>query len=476
MTYAFKNRWVDYVIFGLSVFLVFCLLFDSYIEPPRLVAWFGRWHPVVLHFPIVLLLICIFLGLTKRKIPRLLLTIAVIFALLTAISGFFLTKETGTKGNLLFWHQWLGGALALLAALWYWLDGMHLQNKIYTKILQVVLVGLVFFTGHYGGMVTHGEDFLALPLKKRKEEIPENPLIYKDIVGRILDDKCVSCHNPNKKKGELLMTTLDELLAGGETGNAIVPGSPEESEIIRRIHLPDEDEEHMPPEGKRPLTETEIKILERWIALGAPDTLRLEHLEKSEPLAGFINELMQPDPMEKWAQLPKVADSTLQNLSSDYLTINRIASNIDALSVDAFMPPEYDSKIITDLKRLAENIVELDLSGLPIGKEEMGLVAACKNLEWLEIDKTPITDIELDTLRTLSKLNTLKIFETAVSDKSLKVFSELPKLKNLYLWKTSVSLNGIETLKADKPDLSINEGIDEELKSFFVEKDSVPKI
>jgi len=476
MANTLKNKWVDYVVFGLSVFLVFCLLFDMYIELPRFVAWVGRWHPVVLHFPIVLLLICVFLGLTGRNVPKFLLTLAVIFALITAISGFFLGKETGTKGDLLFWHQWLGGGLALLAAIWYWLEGIQFENRIFTKILQVAIVGLVFFTGHYGGMVTHGEDFLALPTEKREEKIPENPLIYKDVVGRILDDKCVSCHNPNKKKGELLMTSLDGLLKGGEVGNTIIPGNPEESEIIRRLHLPLEDEEHMPPDGKRPMDETEIQILERWIALGVSDTLRLEHLENSEPLADLVKSLMEPHPEEKWANFPQVADSTLQNLSSDYLTIKRIASNSNALSIDVYMPPEYDSKTIRDLKQVAENIVELDLSGLPIGKEEIALVASSKNLEWLEIDKTPVTDNEIDTLRTLSKLHTLKIYETAIGDKSLLVFREIPSLKNLYLWETSVSKEAVEKLKTDLPLLRVNDGIDDELQSFFIEKDSVPEI
>jgi len=476
MTNTSKNKWVDYVVFGLSVFLIFCLLFESYIELPRMVAWLGRWHPVVLHFPIVLLLIAIVLGLTGKKIPRMLLIVAVLSALLTAVSGFFLSKETGSDGELLFWHQWLGGALALLAALWYGLHGMNLENKAYGKLLQVVLVVLILFTGHYGGMVTHGEEFLALPTEKRQEKIPENPLIFKDVVGRILDKNCVSCHNLNKRKGELLMTSLEGLLKGGEVGNTIIIGNPENSEIIRRLHLPLDDEEHMPPDGKKPLNDIEVEILERWIALGASDTLRLDHLENSEPLADLVKGLMEPDPMEKWAKLPRIADSTLRNLSSDYLTINRIASNTDALSIDVFMPPEYDSKPITDLKRVADNIVELDLSGLPISKEEMGLIASCKNLEWLEIDKTPVSDNDIDTLRTLTKLQTLKIFETGISDQSLSVFKGLKDLKNLYLWKTSVSNEGIENLKAEIPKLSINKGIDSVLQSFFIEKDSVPKI
>ena len=197
MTYTNKSRWVDYVIFGLSIFLIFCLIFESAIELPNLVAWLGHWHPVVLHFPIVLLLIAIFLGLSGKIIPKALLTLATITALIAAISGFFLGRDAGTKGDLLFWHQWLGGGTAILAVIWHWLNASNLSRKFYTKILQVALAVLIGFTGHYGGMVTHGEEFLALPSNKKQEAIPENPLIYQDVVSRILDDSCVKCHNQN---------------------------------------------------------------------------------------------------------------------------------------------------------------------------------------------------------------------------------------------------------------------------------------
>lgn len=475
MAYSNKSRWVDYVIFGLSIFLIFCLVFDSYIELPRLVGWMGRWHPLILHFPIVLLLICVFLGLTGKKMPKLLLIVSVLFALLTAISGFFLGKETGNKGDLLFWHQWLGGSLALIAAIWYWLEGMTFKNGVLSKILQVAIIGLVLFTGHYGGMVTHGEDFLALPTEKRPVKIPENPLIYKDIVGRILDDKCVSCHNPNKKKGELLMTTLDGLLAGGEVGNTIIPGNPDESELLRRVHLPLEDEDHMPPEGKAPLDAHEIQILERWIALGASDSVRLEHLETSEPLADLVKGLMLPNPMEKWEKLPKVADSILLRLSSDYLTINRIAGNYNALSVNLFKSPAYSAKQLGDLMPIASNIIQMDLSALLIGQEEMNFIASCENLEWLEIDQTPITDIEVDTLKVLSKLKVLKIFGTGIGDKTISVLKQMNGLRQVYLWNTAISSEALNGLQNENPALFIDSGIDEEVRASFVVSDSITK-
>lgn len=475
MTYTNKSRWVDYAIFGLSIFLIFCLLFESSIELPNLVAWLGHWHPVVLHFPIVLLLIAIFLGLTGKTVPKALLTLATIMVLITAISGFFLGTDTGTKGDLLFWHQWLGGGTAVLTVLWYWLHASNLGGKTYTKILQVALAVLIGFTGHYGGMVTHGEDFLALPTNQKRGEIPENPLIYQDVVSRILDDSCVKCHNQNKRKGELLMTGLSQLLKGGETSVAIIPGNPDESELIRRLHLPFADEEHMPPEGEKNLTDTEIQILERWIALGASDTLLLSHLDNSEPLVALVDELKQPDEKRSWAELPAVADTTIARLNSDYLTIKRLAGSVDALSVNMYKPPEYSSDLLANLAPIAENIIELDLSGLPIGKDEMELIARCKNLEWLEIDRTPITDVETDTLKVLSKLRTLKIYDTEIGDNTLSVIQNMEDLKHIYLWKTKVSDSGLQKLKTEKPTLLINTGIDQEIQALFAKKDSILK-
>lgn len=475
MTLKIKSHWVDYVIFGLSVFLVFCLVFDSFLELPVLVAWLGRWHPVLLHFPIVLLLGAIFMGLTNKKVPYLVLTLACITALITAISGFFLGTEVSAKGDLLLWHQWLGAGVALLSALWFWLDKIKLGQEIYTKGLQVLLVVLIGFTGHYGGMVTHGEDFLALPSSKKQEKIPENPLIYEHVVNRILENNCVSCHNPNKQKGELLMTNLKEILKGGESGDILIPGNPKESEMIIRLHLSPEDEDHMPPEGKRPLDQTEIRILERWIALGVSDTLRLDALEKGEPLVALVKELMEPDPMDKWIALPKVADSTIINLSSDYLSIKRIASHSDALKINVFLSPEHDPKSITDLHRIANNIVELDLSAMPIGSKEMEMVSSCVNLEWLEIDRTPITDDDVDKLKDLTKLSLLKIYETNIGDKSISVFKGLQNLKSLYLWKTGITQNSLDELKKTKPNLLIDNGIKEDVNAFFVDTDTIQK-
>ncbi|WP_026814796.1 leucine-rich repeat domain-containing protein, partial [Arenibacter certesii] len=222
-----------------------------------------------------------------------------------------------------------------------------------------------------------------------------------------------------------------------------------------------------------PLTEDEIAILERWIALGASDTLQLAHLDSNEPLGSRVRNMMTSGTTDSWAKLPKVADSTLQNLASDYITINRISSNSQALSISVFLPPNYEPKPITDLKRISNNIIELDLSGIPIGEQEMDLVAQCKNLEWLELDKTPITDTEFNKLAGLAQLRMLKAYETGITDQSISILKDLKGLKNLYIWETQISDVGLKDIKGALPDIQINDGIAPELKAAFTEKDMI---
>lgn len=87
-------------------------------------------------------------------------------------------------------------------------------------------------------------------------------------VREILESRCVECHHPEKTKGKLLMTTREEFLKGGENGAAFVAGDAGKSEMIKRIMLPKEHDDIMPPKGG-PLPVAESEVLRRWIAEGA---------------------------------------------------------------------------------------------------------------------------------------------------------------------------------------------------------------
>src|SRR4051794_20968091 len=76
---------------------------------------------------------------------------------------------------------------------------------------------------------------------------------------------CISCHNDEKKKGGLRLTTRENALKGGENGPVVVPGKAAQS-VLAKVVLADSDP-HMPP--KKQLSDKEIATLRDWIASGA---------------------------------------------------------------------------------------------------------------------------------------------------------------------------------------------------------------
>ena len=94
---------------------------------------------------------------------------------------------------------------------------------------------------------------------------------FESKIRPLLSSQCYKCHNAaeGKLKGDLALDTKDGLLKGGETGPAIVPGSPEKSLLIKAISYTDANLQ-MPPKGEK-LTAAQIADLTTWVKMGAPD-------------------------------------------------------------------------------------------------------------------------------------------------------------------------------------------------------------
>jgi len=86
---------------------------------------------------------------------------------------------------------------------------------------------------------------------------------------QVLETRCVECHNPDKVKGKLLMTTQENFMKGGENGVIVVPGQLDKSELIKRILLPAGHDDLMPPK-QGPLAASDIEVLKQWVRAGAP--------------------------------------------------------------------------------------------------------------------------------------------------------------------------------------------------------------
>lgn len=102
---------------------------------------------------------------------------------------------------------------------------------------------------------------------------PAQDVQFNRDIRPILSNKCFLCHGPDekKRKADLRLDLRGEALADLGGYSAIVPGKPDESELLARVGHEDPSELMPPPESKRgALTKTEVALLRRWIEQGAP--------------------------------------------------------------------------------------------------------------------------------------------------------------------------------------------------------------
>lgn len=144
----------------------------------------------------------------------------------------------------------------------------------------------------------------------------------------ILERNCVRCHHANKDKGSLRLDTYEEMMKGGAEAEAVVPGDPEQSELIVRTHLRPIDEGFMPDEGQM-LTADELELLTAWVKTGAawPKGVTLTE-KKPEPVKRVA---MPKRPPTNPHQAAAYLDDILKRENADQKGIFR-ANDIDDMA------------------------------------------------------------------------------------------------------------------------------------------------
>ncbi|HET7178766.1 MAG TPA: c-type cytochrome domain-containing protein, partial [Chryseosolibacter sp.] len=232
--------------------------------------FFGRLHPMIVHFPIALLIIALMMeffawkGKTTevRRSIHILLVVGAVSALVAVLFGLSLKTQDQYSGELIVIHQWTGIATAVLATATAFLHRILVgSGKVFFlrwyRAALIFTVLAVTLAGHYGASLTHGADFLTAVLPWHNGDLPESnfdiaeftsgkggPLTDKQIadlnleVRTIFAHNCYKCHSSAKIKGELRLDKRKFVMKGGKSGDVISAGHPEKSELIRRLLLP----------------------------------------------------------------------------------------------------------------------------------------------------------------------------------------------------------------------------------------------
>ena len=473
----------------------------------------GHLHPVIVHLPIGILLLGVLMMVYQHysKVDlhapiSLAFLVGSISAIVACIAGWILSNSGEYDTLLIQKHQWTGISTAVIGLLVFFL-------KQYRKLLAVILTLLVFITGHYGGTLTHGENYLfnsnentntsqvdtiKVEAKKITQTISngadsltiETHNVYKEQVAPILKLRCYNCHSAIKQKNGLRLDGEAYIKKGGKNGRILVAGNPFKSPIYASLLLPLEDEKHMPPKGKHQLSQNEILIIENWIKSGASfediiDTISNNELFKNVASQNTItdknilatpakvnSEITETKNQEiennnsikssvKIINLPNPAPinpAIIEDFKQENIILTNIAEGSNFVMANFVNVLPFNKTSLLALKNINAQLVTLKLTNLPINDNDIKIVADLKNIKKLNVENTLITDNGMEYIKQLSKLEQLNLYGTNVSDEGLMELASLKNLSVLYLWKTKVTLNGIEQFKKLNPKVTIEMG------------------
>ncbi len=434
---------------------------------------FGRLHPLLLHLPIGFLILAFAMEWWNRKKKETNFQAAIGFALklgmwtaiLSALSGFLLSRNGDYSENLLFWHQWLGILTAVLSIIIYGLFQKRESNTSFQKLYFPtfsITIFVLLVTGHLGGSLTHGSDFLTAPFHAKEDTAIadlNNANVFESFIQPIFKKKCNSCHNESKLKGKLLLSTIEGIKKGGKTGALFVAGDIKESLMLQRIHLPEDEKKHMPPEGKKQLTEEEIQLLEWWVKQGGAFDKTVAQSEVPENVQTILNKYAEPEDQGVFAlDVSAASESKINELRDAGFKVYPVAQESPFLDISWKGTDTLNRQILKKLKKVSKQVIWLDLSNSNLNNGLFSVIGDLPNLQKLFVQKTQITGAALKNLKNHNFLEYLNVYNTNVDDAGIEAIFNLKRLKKLFVWQTEVSDELVSKIQSERPKLDINTG------------------
>ncbi len=449
--------------------------------PSDIIMFFGRIHPLVVHLPIGFLLLA---GLAEistkwtkfqpvKAFTQYLWGLGVISAFFAVLFGYFLSLSGDYNEDTLFWHKWSGVAVLLFSLGCYYISKKQIRIPFYGKsILVTIVVFTIFYTGHLGGSLTHGSTYLleyapnpirqlaGLPKKtmpRKKVTVLDSADVYLDLISPIMNNRCASCHNSDKKKGDLDLTNFSNLMKGGENGDVIIPGDINSSDLFRRITLPANHDDFMPTEGKRPLTDDEVALIGWWIKMNAPSSGYFTALNPDKEMADNVNRQLGLDKnnfLRETVQPPK--KEIIDSLSNQGFIFNLLMKDNYFLEAN-FSLSEKDLAMdsFESLLQIKDQLIWLNMSNSNVTDENLEKIGQLENLIKLNLSGNKISDKGLIHLEKLQSLESLNLFSTEVSHGLLEIIPKLTHLKRLYLSNSNVTNEIVSQLQSEHKNLKI---------------------
>jgi hypothetical protein len=439
------QRVVGNILFALNILLLFFLIFNQRLEFPAWLQSVGRMHPLLLHLPIGAVVIAMFALLFKKDVDNV-IALGAVTAALTAIMGIILAHEGGYSEDTLAFHKYSGALVSFVLCAAFFMTG---KKIVLTAGFIVLLVA-----GHFGSVLTHGDEFVLAPLISKAESnliVSDSTSLYAAAIKPIFHRKCTGCHNEKKAKGDLVLSTLAGVAKGGEHGVPWKAGIPQASLLIKRILLPETNEDHMPPQGKPQLSAAEVQLLYQWVLSGADTAKAWTRYAPSDTVRKLADQFIRTSSASTAPHytFDPASPETIAKLNDPYRVVTPVALNEPALAATFFIRNEYKSSRLEELSSVKEQLVSLNLSKMPVTDADCDIIRKFDNLEKLNLNFSSITEKGLQTLSSLSKLTSISVAGTAVINEA--AFKDFKNLKEIFIWDTGVDPYKNERLALTPP-------------------------
>jgi hypothetical protein len=261
-------------------------------------------------------------------------------------------------------------------------------------------------------------------------------------------------------KGGLLLTTPEGLLKGGENGAVLEKGSPQNSELFKRVCLDPTSKKFMPPKGA-PMSYSEIALLNYWISSGMSFELTITDESIPEEIKNLIEQTYAlsttKKPFIEKEKVPAATEEVLESLRAMGYKIHTLAAENNFLEVVA--GDSLTLEKIEALLKIKEQITWLDLGNTGLQDSWLSTLAQCPNLTRLVLDNNAITDAGITQLVNLKHLESVNLHATQVGDAGLKLLVKQNSIKRLYLWQTKVTRPTVDSIRRENPLLAIDIGL-----------------
>jgi mono/diheme cytochrome c family protein/uncharacterized membrane protein len=440
----------------------------------------GRFHPLLVHLPIgILLLAGAFQLLAIRSsysflqpVIPLMIFWGMISAVASCISGFMLASGGEYDDGLVSTHQWMGISTAGLSIVVYILYKKSVQVKT-IRWAALALILMVGITGHLGGSLTHGTDYISAGLNGPVDKGPvlkqipnvQQAVLYNAVVQPIFQARCYSCHGPSKQKGKLRLDQPDFITKGGEDGKVILPGNAGESDLMKRLLLPLEAKEHMPPKSKSQLTKDEITLLHWWVSSGTDFSKQISSMPQTSEIKKILADL-ESGTMAAAENALDIPENPVQ--AADTASIGRlhrlgimiipVSQNSNYLSANFVTALSASDSVFKLLAPLEKQLVWVKMDAVSINDAAMKQLVKCKSITRLQLSNTNISDSQLAELKHLPQLQSLNLVGTKITAAGLLQLQPLKKLRNIYFYRSGVKTSDWSSLQKAFPEVILDSG------------------